>query len=463
MNASFAVSASTLTEGGHHAEPPPPSFLATQRAGAQGSVPAYQPPLRERILGFAERHGQLTAQLERLGDVRHKLDAVQNDIYAISGKVTSQQTRLRTLQEVTKEKQSEHARMSGTFAKRVMNKRGPRSRLLTQAQKEAEQAMTCERVHEKDLAQNREELQRLQQIKISLEMDFVDYLSLTSELDTIDDLLFDGATPDYPEDDEAEWEVKVCQEVQNLMTAESAREKRARQYLKDALPNITSVIEDIQKALQHGVNIGVPQNTKFTRQLMTNSGSTAIVKGTQSLVLNAKTNSGKFFTTVAKARGSQLLIGKVPEFRLIELYLMPGSRSPKAVNERGLHKSLEASYAQAKALSTYLKREIQLSLDRQKKIASETAKVVEDLDQAKQECRTLRRSIVLRVVQAGRSDMDSAPVPSATENDGQLLTNPMVSTNFREELRKEAFARLHRLIKLPDPESEDDSMYPMIA
>lgn len=461
MDSSFAVSATTLTDGGHEAEQPP-SFLATQRATAQGSVPAYQPPLKERIIGFAERHGQLTSQLEKLGDVRGKLDAVQNDIYATSGKVTTQQSRLRTLQEVTKEKHADHARMSGTFAKRVMNKRGARSRLLVQAQKEAEHATSQERAHEKELEQNKEELQRLQQIKTSLELDYVDYLSLSSELDTIDELLFDGVTPDYPEDDEAEWQVKVCQEVKNLMTAESLREKRARQYLKDAMPNLTSVIHDIQKALQHCVDIGVPQNTKYTRQLMSTSGAGATVKGTQSLVLNAKTNSGKFFTTLAKARGSQLLIGKVPEFRLIELYLMPGSRSPKAVNERGLHKSLEASYAQAKALSTYLRREIQLSLDRQKKIAGETATVLDDLNQAKQECRTLRRSIVLRVVQAGRLDMQSSS-STTTSPDDQLLTNPMVSTSFREDLRKEAFARLHRMIALPEPESEDDNLYPMIA
>lgn len=461
MDSSFAVSASTLAEGGHQAELPPPSFLATQRAAAQGTAPAYQPPLKERIIGFAERHGQLTSQLEKLGDVRGKLDAVQEDIYATSGKVTTQQSRLRTLQEVTKEKHSDHARMSGTFAKRVLNKRGARSRLLAQALKEAEQARSQERAHEKELMQNKEELQRLQQAKTSLELDYVDYCSLASELDTIDELLFDGVTPDYPEDDEAEWEVKVCQEVQNLMTAEASRERRARQYLKDAMPNLTSVIQDIQKALQHCVDIGVPQNTKYTRQLMSNSGAGATVKGTQSLVLNAKTNSGKFFTTLAKARGSQLLIGKVPEFRLIELYLMPGSRSPKAVNERGLHKSLEASYAQAKALSTYLKREINLSLERQKKIAGETAKVLDSLNQAKQECRTLRRSIVLRVVQAGRSDMQSSTSSSASPDN--LLTNPMVSTNFREELRKEAFARLHKMISLPEPESEDDNLYPMIA
>ena len=442
-------------------------------AASDRTVPTYLPPLRQRISGFYDRHTKLTQTLEELGDVPAKLEATQHDIFAVMGKVKSQEARLKTLQSISQETREAHTKMSSTFAKRLMNKRGKRSRVLVQSQDEAEKAAAQQAAHEAELERNRLILASQQQRKIELERDLVEYTEISNQLGKIDDALFGGATPEFVQDDFAEWEVKVWLQVQVFIAAETSREKRARQLLKDASPILASIIKDIQTALKFCIDSGVASNQKYTKNLISNTTAKSTVSGTQPLILKAKTSSGKFFTTVAKARGNQMLVERPPEFRLIELYLMPGSKNPKAVDERGLHKSLETSYAQAKALDSYLKREIASSLERQKKLTVETAKLHETLKSALQHLRAIRRQIVVAVVQedgsheAGTNKPSSADQPHAEHRDFELplqdAANPMISAHFQESLRKESHARLRKLVALPPPDSDDDNLYPVIA
>ncbi|SPO27645.1 uncharacterized protein UTRI_04319_B [Ustilago trichophora] len=455
-------------------------------AASERSVPAYQPPLRQRIAGFYERHTKLTKTLENLGDIPAALDAVQHDIFAVTGKVKSQEVRLRTLQAISQELWDTHAKMGSSLTKRLMNKRGRRARLVLQAHDDAEKAAVQQAAHEAELEKNRSLLLSKQQRKTELEKHFVEYTAVSNELDKIDDALFDGATPEFPQDDSAEWEVKVWLQVQFFMAAETNREKRARQMLKDATPILASIIKDIQTSLQYCIDSGVATNTKYTKNFISNNSAVSTVRGTQPLVLRAKTSSGKFFTTIAKARGSQMLVQRPPDFKLIELHLMPGSKNPKAVNEKGLHKSLETSYAQAKALDSYLKREIAASLERQKKLTAETAKLQDVIKSARRYLRQVRRHIIVSVTDEDKSEQrttqETPPAQdhmhtqfnsenhtrSSTEQRTfalplQDFANPMISTHFQENLRKEALARLRRLVALPDPESDDDNLYPVIA
>jgi hypothetical protein len=348
--------------------------------------------------------------------------------------------------------------MGSSFAKRVMNKRPERARAVDRALSEAEAARSHQSSHEQQLEANRQRLHQTQIHKAALDDNLIEYLALSKELDKIDETLFDGPTLEYLEDDEAEWNVKLWQQVQLLMAAEFLREKRAGQHLKEAAPSLASTIKDIQNALQYCIDVGVATNTKYTKQLMTTSSPQATVRGTQSLILNAKTNSGRFFTTVAKARGSQPLVGKPPEFGLIELYLMPGSRNPKAVDERGLHRSLESSYAQAKIMDVYLKREISASLERRKKIASERVLAEQKLKQAKIACRRVRRCIVDHVIRAHASSPDLPPVSPTLNREKLQLTNPMVSATCQTDLRKAALAKLREMIALPEPDSDNDNV-----
>lgn len=475
-------------------EPLPPPFTATGSAAVttaaaalslanvtqtttapfNNSAPAYQPPLRQRIAGYYQRHTQLTKTLEDLGDIPVQLNAVQHDIFSVTGKVKCQETRLKTLQTISQETRDAHAKMSNSLTKRLMNKRGKRSHLLVQAHDQAEKAAVQQAVHEAELSHNRSVLASKLQRKLELEHSLVEYQAVSDQLDKIDDTLFDGATPEFIQDDFAEWEVKVWLQVQSLMAAETNREKRARELLKGAIPILTSIIKDVQSALQFCIDSGVARNQKYAKDLISNTTIKSTVRGTQPLVLRAKTSSGKFFTTVAKARGSQMLVERPPEFRLIELYLMPGSKNPRAVDEHGLHKSLETSYAQAKALDSYLKREISASLERQKKLTVETAKLHDTVKDARRHLRSVRRELVLAVV---REDGDQANITtesfaigtqsSAGQRDYALplqdVANPMISTHFQENLRKESHARLRKLVKLPEPESDDDNLYPVIA
>ncbi len=170
--AAIATAAATLALANTH-----PSDIAA----SEHNVPAYQPPLRQRIAGFYDRHSQLTKKLEALGDIPAKLDSNQHEIFSVTGKVKSQEARLKTLQSISQETRDTLEKMSSSLAKRLMNKRGNRSRLLVRAQAEAEKANQQQVGHEAELEYNRSVLASKHTRKEELERELVEYSAVSNE------------------------------------------------------------------------------------------------------------------------------------------------------------------------------------------------------------------------------------------------------------------------------------------
>ncbi|KAN0060714.1 hypothetical protein ACQY0O_007372 [Thecaphora frezii] len=398
-------------------QPPPPTFSEATALHSihPPSIPIYIAPLRHRIAQAYERHTSLNQRLDDLGDVPTQIEREQQQMYVVSGRLTSQKARLKTLQADDAAAQRAYDAMVNSVAKRLINRRPARGSAVQKARSRYEAAHSTLEQHLDLISTNEVELARIKAELAELEVRKEEHTRLVDDLEHVNDSLFAGPTPEFPEEDLLEWEHNVLQETSKLLQAEANREKRARQLLQEASSSLQSCIKDLQTALQHCIDLGVPQNRKYSKQLFVGGSASSTVKATTSLVLRTKTNSGKFFTTIARARGSQALVQRAPEFTLIELHLMPGQRSPKAVDERGLHKSMESSYAQARCCETWLRSEIAHSLERQKKLREQHALLDARIKAARRELDAFRRRIVVAVVAKDETSLyQPAAAPEAS-------------------------------------------------
>ncbi|PWN50355.1 hypothetical protein IE53DRAFT_307722, partial [Violaceomyces palustris] len=361
------------------------------------SAPAYMPQLRVRIRQSKKSHDLLTSQLERLGDVPSLIERNNSELFSLSGALMSQETRLKSLKMQSKEAFEVYKGLGGSFAKRLLNRTKGRDRLVQIARSRWEEVLAQQRAEEEKVLNSAKLVEQAKVKEAELEFKKKEYDCLAMELESLNDSLFAGPTPEFPREDFYEWEVDVLVETLQLVQAEMNREKRARQLLKQAEPVIHSCLDELRRALQHSVEIGVPQNKKYSRQILVGGSAGAITKAVTPLILNSKTHSGKFHTLVAKARGSQTLIGRVPELKIIELYLLPGQKHSKAVSERQLHASLETSYSQCRSCIGYLKQEIRLSGERSRYLLLEKGKMESELQRRKKVRDGVRRRIIVAV------------------------------------------------------------------
>ncbi|EPQ30187.1 uncharacterized protein PFL1_02303 [Pseudozyma flocculosa PF-1] len=412
-----AFDALGLDEGRLAGGPPPPTFFqATTASNIQGqaAIPIYIAPLRDRIVEASDRHTSLTQRLEALGDVPARMERDKEALYQCSGRLSSLRARTKTFESDDRAARKAYSDKVGNFAKRIINKRPARGRAVALAKDHHERARTDLEQHLDLIRATEAELLRIRAELSDLELKQVEYLQLVEDLEHLNDSLFAGPTPEFPEEDLLEWEHNVLVETGRQLQAEANRERRARQLLNQASPSLTACITDLRKALQICIELGVANNRKYSHQMFVGGSTSATVKATTSLVLRTKTNSGKFYTTIAKARGSQALVRRAPDFSVIELHLMPGQRSPKAVDEKGLHKAMEGSYAQARFCETYLRDEISQSVGRQAKLKEQGALLEEHIAQARRELDAYRRRIVVAVASGNEAALldDVAALPS---------------------------------------------------
>lgn len=214
---------------------------------------------------------------------------------------------------------------------------------------------------------------------------------------------------------------------------------------------------------------GVPTNTKYTRQLFVNGSPNIVARRVSTLVLSAKTASGKGTTFFAEARGSQLLVRRLPVLKLMDLNRLPvggptaTSVAPASVaamepmSEASMHGSLETSYAQAQAQLAHVRREIRRSKMRSEFFREKIEALQLEERRAWLGLRQLRRDIVVGVAREGKS-LEEAAVAAAARQGGALGTEEdyddeaTLAGDAEEEIR-----RATATIYLDDPVDDDAS------
>ena len=165
-----------------------------------------------------------------------------------------------------------------------------------------------------------------------------------------------------------------------------------------AKENAQDLCKDLQACLRVSIDTGIATNTKYTKQVFRGNSSAGTVKSCVPLLLRAKTNLGQMNTRFSEARIVQPLIRPAPVVQVLELHKLPGRGSEHAVNERGLHTSLEQSYAQARNCLAQTNRQLDISRSRTALFERAKKDLAREAEKSLRAQRAVRREIVEHVL-----------------------------------------------------------------
>ncbi|KDN39165.1 hypothetical protein K437DRAFT_270375 [Tilletiaria anomala UBC 951] len=293
-------------------------------------------------------------------------------------------------------------------------------------------------------------IQQAEQRKIVLEREKIEHIELNAELEELYVSIF-GHTPSssssrfWPRQAEASSAHAINLLTARLLAAEIGREKRAREFLLQGKTQVEKLVKDLQAALQHFINTGVATNQKYTRQLFMGNSTLGTAKAVTPLLLAAKTSSGKLHEQHTHARVMQPLMQALPALNILELHLLPGRGSAKAVDEKGLHRSIEASYAQARQCAAHVRREGELSRARSKELEERERELLRTCEASLAHLRAVRADIVVRVLHgepSGETGSEGGGRRGA-ENAGEP---PQQASLGEQDIDREARAALRAIV-----------------
>ncbi|CAO1636260.1 unnamed protein product [Sympodiomycopsis kandeliae] len=421
-----SYNASTSTSG-------VPAITGTSTGAPSDTHPtseSYQ-KLRRSILERHEEHTALHEEIAPLSALPSLASKTQEELYTFKGKLTSLQTASKRLDAQREASERKAKKLEPSFAVTLPSRK--KKWKTAKISMEASQA---------ECAQNGDQIARLQAKIAECQAAFDDASSgceslkiLENQLNRLDMDLFQGPTPCFGLEDELESMVMILSSTYRLVQAESEREKRARPKLIKALTPLQIVLTQLKEALAITMDAGVPTDTKYTRQLLVNGSPLTISKKITPLVQKAKTESGKGFTLVAEARGSQLLIKQLPKLKLLDLDKLPSKASgidiKTSLSERSIHASLEVSYNQSQQQLTLVKKEIERSKRRTTFFLKRVQTLKAEEEKVKGMLRNKRRQIVLQVVGNLRDSLDGAEmngVPNLASIDSAFEFNSNFSS-----------------------------------
>ncbi|PWN96683.1 hypothetical protein FA09DRAFT_82079 [Tilletiopsis washingtonensis] len=216
------------------------------------------------------------------------------------------------------------------------------------------------------------------------------------------------------------------------------------------------MVKELQAALQHGIDVGVASNTKYTRQIGRGATPHVTAKGMEPRVRTAKILSGRMYERMAEARVIQPEVRPLPTLDIVELYKLPGRRRQDSLSEQDFCRSIEASYAQARHCASHLRYGLRASNARETAARSALRALELEVLAAREALRECRRAVVAEAVRVGETQL----LPRAEKHGGR---EDEVEQGARRRLR-EVLKQCNELGRAADvpPEDEDGAGWDLL-
>ena len=172
--------------------------------------------------------------------------------------------------------------------------------------------------------------------------------------------LFESSDGIFPAVDALRTEDAVLREMRALVPIETERERRARSALESAEREIRDVLRMVQRCMRILMEIGLGENRKNKRELVT-GGLPRAIQRIEPILLRVKTVIGDYYTKVALARQRQPEILPSVLVHVGDLSVILGRRKDAPPNEELFVATVETAYGQCRAACAYVEQEISVS------------------------------------------------------------------------------------------------------
>lgn len=368
--------------------------------------------VHEAIRPHLQHHSSLHAYLDANLLLEEMIMGTQERIYEDSGRLKSQKAELKRAEEDVKILQSVKGKGAGTVFWMPKKKRAFRAKM-------EESLNNVDKVKSQVDMLDRDWREQTEHITV-LKSELAQFKRVEARLDALDNHVFSGHTPAHPEEDELEQKYHILWQTARRLQASVQTEKRAQQHLTKAHTLCQTMVNELLKGLKIGIDTGVATNTKHKTQLWKGTDSKYTARQSRGVILRAKTLCGDLHTHYISARAIQRRIQQLPKMEVIELTRLPDQWNSRTVDEKGLHRSLETSYAQGKAVKARIEKEREKSIRRQKKLREQIDGLQGQARSVWLELRQVRRNIIEVIRQNEGEPLSSVDtVPRAAD----LLAN----------------------------------------
>lgn len=332
-----------------------------------------------------QQHASLHAYLDANPRLQEKLADLKDAIHTNLGKRTSLATRVARLQKKLHLVQLE----SDKRVKLLLSPKKKREfrRQVKEISSELEPIKELLHKYEGELARD-------QEIVINLGTEVEEYIKVSAQLDAIDDEVFGGPTQGHEDEDRLEQQYHILMETIKRLQSSISMEGRCQVHLNKSHLLCTTLIKELLVGLNIGIEIGVPTNQKHKTGLWRGSSPTHSANRSRSHILRAKTICGDLHTQYLLARAVQRRVAILPRLRVIDLFRLPGMTAKNVVDEQGLHRSLEQSYGEGKAVKAHIEGQQQLSRQRQAHLKKHIKQLRGEAREVWLELRKKRREVV---------------------------------------------------------------------
>lgn len=333
-----------------------------------------------------QHHSSLHAYLDANMLLEEMILGTQERIYEDSGRLKSQKAELKRANEELKLLQSAKGKGAGSAFWMPKKKKAYKMK-MEESQNNLDKVQDQVNMLDRDWREQTEHI-------ASLKAELTQFKRVEARLDALDNQVFSGHTPAHPDEDELEQKYHILWQTSRRLQSYVQLEKRAQQHLTKAHTLCQTMVNELLKGLNIGIETGVANNTKHKTQLWKGTDSKYTARHSRGVILRAKTLCGDLHTHYISARAIQRRITQLPKVEVIELTRLPDQWNSKTVNEKGLHRSLESSYAQSKIVKSHIEKEREKSVKRQKKIKEQIYALQGQARSVWLELRQMRRNII---------------------------------------------------------------------
>lgn len=340
-------------------------------------------------------HAQLQHRLEQLGDLSGALDGVDTSLYALRGKLFVQAQRLRVLDKQSKASfvlVKAHRLPHQRLMLRVRRQLHARLAAQEQAWHDAHQTESDVR---DEVASLLAEVEAAQTRKALLELQRQEQRELLQQLDKIHASLFLSGSGmiSHPHEQATLYQHKVLTALSEMLHNEAEREKQLRTtYLDKSQRLAKELLTCVRSAIGNTTETRIGSHIPTARE-MALGHEYEMTRTITPTLQQAKILSGKMHTTMATARVFNAGVAPLPDMSIVDLQTLP-TRKAAEHHKRSLHRTLEASFAQATWCINHCSREKERSTLRQRRLTEESRGRRTRAESARTQLRFLRAQII---------------------------------------------------------------------
>ncbi|KOS15586.1 hypothetical protein Malapachy_2566 [Malassezia pachydermatis] len=385
--------------------------------------------------------------LERMGDVPAQQEATKVAIWKINGTIQSRTAAYARHKAEAETKQKESNRLRKSVVTKLAPKHSKWSSKATQAHEAATSSHQQMEASFQSLNDAKTELQRLETRRTDLVRLAIESAALQRRIDEIGDEMFPYGSEHTVL---RAWvrEVRIRQLFLKLIPTEVKREQRARSALNFAEKNTVTIMKILREILELSIQFGIANDN---RDRLIPASLTKFSKRITPMLLRAKVLLGDFYTWIAKARMRQKFVVRAPVMELVDLSRMPDKKRNR-LDQDGLVKSIESSYAQCRALQTFTQTEINLGKTRERALYKHFDELGASISAAQREVRAARA--VALDVDATQLDKALAPFADKLPKDNTEV-KPVAQPISADEVQR-ARMRLDKEMEAEAPEEDED-------